>query len=54
MEFCQLFWWEGNNAVWEVPRETNVHLDEKEVGIALLGMPGTRSGEIRDSASALS
>ena len=52
MEFCQLFWWEENSVVWEVPRETNVHLDEKEVRIALLGMPGnTKWRDLRFSLS---
>ena len=39
VEFRKLFWWEGNSAVWEIPRKTNVHLDEKKVGVTFLSMP---------------
>ena len=52
MKFCQLFWWEGNSAVREVPRKTDVHLDEEEVGVAFLSMPGNTKW--RDSRLGLS
>jgi len=43
-ESCKLFRWERNRTVGKVPKETNVHLSEKEIGVTFLVMPRDAKG----------
>ena len=38
-ELLELFWREGDGAIWKVPEESNIDLDKEKMWVTLRGMP---------------